>query len=114
MCINAFRFVGNTGVFLQTISKFEMQLHRVPDVDSLMLHFTNCDILNLRQHEEIKKMSSGKEKMEKLLENIVLTLQENMLDPFRDMLNAMENHGSDISKSLAITMKNEITILSTG
>jgi len=53
-----------------------VKLYNISDLDSLLVHFADRDIINVYQHAEIRDSTSTTEdKMQMLLENVSLPLE---------------------------------------
>ena len=68
-----------------------------------MLNFYNQSIITMFQ-----KMSSGIEKMKKLLEDVALPLENGITNQFYKLLEILEKSGVEDTKSLADLMRREI------
>ncbi|XP_065894736.1 uncharacterized protein [Dysidea avara] len=96
-------------VCLKAIEKYTNLLYNLSDLDSLLLHFEESNIITIHQQVEIENSSSPTEdRMKMLLDNISLPLQNGSTDQFDSMLKILMEHGVDDTKSIGSLMQNEV------
>ena len=94
---------------LKAIEKYTNLLYNLSDLDSLLLHFEESNIITIHQQVEIENSSSPTEdRMKMLLDNISLPLQNGSTDQFDSMLKILMEHGVDDTKSIGSLMQNEV------
>ena len=79
------------------------------DIDNLLPHFAQVNIITLDDLERIKAKPTTKDKVEKLLQYISGPLQTEYVESFHIMLSIMEKHGTQATRELASTMKSHVT-----
>ena len=90
-------------------SKYTEQLRNLPDLESLLPHFEERNIITFHQHVEIKNSNSPTEdRMKMLLDNISLPLQNGSTERFDSMLEIFTDHGADETKMIASSMQSEV------
>ena len=76
------------------------------DIDNLLPHFVQENIIQVDDLEEIKAKPRTTDKVEKLLQYISGPLQAGNVKSFYTMLSIMEEHGTQATRELASTMRN--------
>ncbi|XP_065894743.1 uncharacterized protein [Dysidea avara] len=90
-------------------SKYFEQLCNLPDLESLLPHFEEQNIITVHQHVEIKSSNSPTDdRMKMLLDNISLPLQNGSTERFDGMLEILMDHGTDETKMIASLIKSEV------
>ena len=79
------------------------------DIDNLLPHFVQANIIQPNDLERIKAKPTTKDKAEKLLEYISGPLQTDNVKSFHTMLSIMEEHGTQATRELASTMRSHVT-----
>jgi len=86
------------------------------DIDNLLPHFVQKNIIQVDDLEEIKAKPRTTDKVEKLLQYIYGPLQAGNVNSFCTMLSIMEEHGTQATRELACTIRSLVTtdIITTG
>ena len=80
------------------------------DVDHLLRYFVQNDIINTNDIEEIKRVTTKPERVEKLLSHISGPLTAGDAKGFHIMLTIMKEHGNQSTRDLAVRMSHEMTL----
>jgi len=98
-----------TNICLSVFHRHVFKLYNISDLDSLLVHFEARKIINIYQHIEIKQSTSTTEdKMQMLLENISIPLENGYAEQFNLLLDILELYGIDDTRKIACAMKVEI------
>ena len=76
------------------------------DIDNLLPHFVQENIIQVDDLEEIKAKPRTTDKVEKLLQYISGPLQAGNVKSYHTLLSIMEEHGTQATRELASTMRN--------
>ena len=78
------------------------------DIDNLLPHFVQENIIQVDDLEEIKAKPRTTDKVEKLLQYISGPLKAGNVKSFHTMLSIMEEHGTQATRELASTMRSHV------
>jgi len=88
---------------------FSKLCNTMVDIDNLLPHFVQENIIQVDDLEEIKAKPRTTDKVEKLLQYISGPLQAGNVKSFHTMLSIMEEHGTQATRELASTMRSLVT-----
>jgi len=82
----------------------------VTDIESLLPHFVQMDIITVNDLEEINSISRVTKKVEKLLIHVNGPLSVGNTTSFYVMLNVMMKYGVQATRELAVKMQDTVSI----
>lgn len=87
-------------------NKYFDQLCNISDLDSLLPHFEQRDVITIHQHVEIENSDCSVE--DRMIENISLPLQSGSTERFDAMIKILMDHGMPETKLMASLMIREV------
>ena len=112
MCIITLPPLDNLDVLELFRSKYAALCDTVKDIDSLLKYFVTENIINTEDCDKINAFSVSSDKVTHLLHLIRGPLESGYTKGFYTMLDIMEKHGVEATKTLAIEIKEKLGIKS--